>query len=199
MPTIYSNKSIIGTIIAVVSNAPGSWHDARVAQNIYQKLRDRTPEGYYLVADTAFPRGTGEVAGRIRAPVKAGQRMRGTRDEIDERMAFDRELLSFRQTAEWGNRQLQGTFGRLRLPLEINNPEKRGDLLEVCFRLNNLRARRIGINQIKTVYMPIWNENLEEEFVWKNFGNMLFSEQRQNDRVSRFHTYAEYNSADESE
>ncbi len=109
-------------------------------------------------------------------------------------MLFDRELqVSFRQTAEWGNRQLQGTFGRLRVPLDIGNAEKRGDLLEVCFRLNNLRTRRIGINQIRTVYLPIWNENLQEEYMWSNFGKMAFGEQRQNDRVQRFHTYVEYN------
>lgn len=133
----------------------------------------------------------GDIAGRIRAPVKAGQVIHGTEEEIRERMMFDRELLSFRQTAEWGNRQLQGTFGRLRIPLKISNPERRGDLLEVCFRLNNLRTRRIGINQIKTVYVPIWYENLEESRIWKDFGDMLFSEQRRNDRVERFHTYAE--------
>jgi len=106
-------------------------------------------------------------------------------------MAYDRELLSYRQTSEWGNRQLQGTFGRLRLPLEISNQQRRGDLLETCFRLNNLRTRRIGINQIKTVYMPIWYENIEEDRIWREFGEMLFSEQRKHDRVARFHTYAE--------
>ncbi|KAF4613306.1 hypothetical protein D9613_011207 [Agrocybe pediades] len=35
--------------------ASGSWHDARVAHPIYEKLRTATPEGYYLVTDTAFP------------------------------------------------------------------------------------------------------------------------------------------------
>ncbi|KDR70605.1 hypothetical protein GALMADRAFT_50277, partial [Galerina marginata CBS 339.88] len=145
--------SPLGTIIAARTNAPGSWHDTHVAQPIYEKLQTRTPEGYFLVADTAFPRGTGDIAGQIRAPVKAGQRVRGTDEEIAEAMAFDRELLSYRQTAEWGNRQLQGTFGRLRIPLDINNSHQRGDLLEICFRLANLRTRWIGINQITTVYM----------------------------------------------
>jgi hypothetical protein len=45
--------------------------------------------------------------------------MQGTIDEIQERVAFDRELLSYRQTAEWGMPGLQGSFGRLRIPLEI--------------------------------------------------------------------------------
>lgn len=182
----------LGTVIAAKLNAPGSWHDSRVAQSIYEKLRTRTPAGFYLVADTAFPRGSSQIDGRICAPIKTGQRLRGTAEEIDEKLAFDRELLSYRQTAEWGNRGLQGSFGRLRIPLEINNDEKRGDLLEICIRLYNLRARRVGFNQIRTVYMPIWRQTAEDEEVWVNFENMLFSQQRRSDRVSRYHNFAEY-------
>ncbi|KAJ7369020.1 hypothetical protein DFH08DRAFT_796829 [Mycena albidolilacea] len=130
------------------------------------------------------------IDGKIRAPIKTGQRMRGTRAEIDERVAFDRELLSYRQTAEWGMRGLQGSFGRLRIPLEINRQEERADLLEICVRLNNLRAELVGINQIRSVYMPLWRETREEEQVWTNFENMLFGEQRRSDRVARFHNVA---------
>ncbi|CAA7268352.1 unnamed protein product [Cyclocybe aegerita] len=95
--------NILGEIIDAVVNAPGSWHDANVARPIFERLRTRTPPGYYLIADTAFPCGTQSIAGRIHAPLKAGQAVRGTPDEIAERMAYDRELLSYRQTAEWGN------------------------------------------------------------------------------------------------
>lgn len=180
----------LGTIIAANLNAPGSWHDSRVAQPIYEKLLTHTPDRFYLVADTAFPRGVKQIDGKIRAPIKTGQRMRGTRAEIDERVAFDRELLSYRQTAEWGMRGLQGSFGRLRIPLEINRQEERADLLEICVRLNNLRAELVGINQIRSVYMPLWRETREEEQVWTNFENMLFGEQRRSDRVARFHNVA---------
>ncbi|KAF7785090.1 hypothetical protein Agabi119p4_1255 [Agaricus bisporus var. burnettii] len=64
-----------GTIIACNLNAPGSWHDSRVAQPIYLKLQHRTPEGYYLVTDTAFPRGSNQIAGRIQAPLKQGSKL----------------------------------------------------------------------------------------------------------------------------
>jgi hypothetical protein len=100
-------KSLVGIVIAAQLNAPGSWHDSRVARPIYEKLCTRTPEGFYLVADTAFPRGAKQIEGKIRAPIKTGQRIRGTTDEIQEKLAFDRELLSYRQTAEWGMRGLQ--------------------------------------------------------------------------------------------
>ncbi|KAJ7301332.1 hypothetical protein DFH08DRAFT_827671 [Mycena albidolilacea] len=133
-----------------------------------------------------------QIQGKIRAPIKTGQRIRGTSVQIEERLAFDRELLSYRQTAEWGMRTLQGSFGRLRLPLSVNNQDARGDLLEICARLHNLRAKRVGHNQIRSVYMPIWRQNKEDEEVWTNFENMLFSDQRRVDRVSRFHNFPEY-------
>jgi hypothetical protein len=183
-----------GTAIAAKLNAPGSWHDSRIAQQIYEKLRTRTPKGFYLVADTAFPRGAKQIEGKICAPIKSGQKLQGTVNEIQERMAFDRELLSYRQTAEWGMRGLQGSFGRLRIPLEIGRQNERGDLIEICVRLNNVRAELVGINQIRTVYMPLWKHTHEEEEVWTNFENMLFSDQRRSDRVSRFHNIAIYES-----
>src|SRR6266576_997337 len=45
----------IGVIISAVLNAPGSWHDSHVAQPIFEQLHSHVPDGYYLVADTAFP------------------------------------------------------------------------------------------------------------------------------------------------
>jgi hypothetical protein len=112
-------------------------------------------------------------------------------EEIQERLAFDRQLLSYRQTAEWGMRGLQGSFGRLRIPLEIGRHKERGDLIEICIRLHNLRACTVGINQIRTVYMPLWKQNGQEE-VWMDFENMLFADQRRSDRVARFHNVAIY-------
>jgi hypothetical protein len=179
-------------VIAAKVNAPGSWHDSRVAQPIYEKLRTRTPDGFYLVADTAFPRGAQQIEGKIRAPIKTGQRMQGTITEIEERLAFDRQLLSYWQTAEWGMRGLQGSFGRLRIPLEIGRQRERGDLIEICLRLNNLRARLVGINQIRTVYIPLWKQNHEDERVWSNFESVMFGEQRRSDRVAHFHNVAIY-------
>ena len=44
-----------GCVIATRLNAPGSWHDSHVAQPIYEMLCTGTPDGYYLVADMAFP------------------------------------------------------------------------------------------------------------------------------------------------
>ncbi|KAJ7327634.1 hypothetical protein DFH08DRAFT_816471 [Mycena albidolilacea] len=133
-------------------------------------------DGYVSISLVVFFAFLQKIEGRIRAPIKTGQAIRGTTVQIEEKLAFDRELLSYRQTAEWGMRALQGLFGRLRLPLSIGDAEERGDLLEMCVRLHNLRTQR----------------SKEDEEIWTNFENMLFSEQRRNDCVSRFHNFAEY-------
>jgi hypothetical protein len=183
---------LLRNVISTVLNAPGSWHDSRVARPIYEKLHTHVPNGFYLVADTAFPRGANQIEGKIRAPIKTGQKIIGTIAEINEKVAFDQELLSYRQSAEWGMCGLQGSFGRLRIPLEIGRQKERGDLIEICVRLNNVRADLVGINQIRSVYMPLWKETRQEEEVWSRFEGMLFSEQCCSDRVARFHNIAVY-------
>lgn len=175
-----------GAIIAANTNCPGSWHDSRVAKPIYRKLLDpdQTPPGYYLVADTAFPRGA-NMDNKIHAPMKAGQRLPADQGARDCLLAFDSELVGYRQTAEWGMRALQGSFGRLRIPLEVEHQDRRGDLLETCIRLHNIRTNIVGINEIRSVYEPLWMS--EDQLVWEEFGTMDFEEQRRHDRVSGFH------------
>lgn len=116
----------------------------------------------------------------------------GTADQIAEATAFNRELLSYRQTAEWGMRAIQGSFGRLRVPLNIDGNAKRGNLIETCLRLHNTRAEKVGINQIHTVYVKHWQETEEDMEVWTGFRDMLFSDQVRKDRVSRFHLTLQY-------
>ncbi|TFK59608.1 hypothetical protein BDN72DRAFT_873026 [Pluteus cervinus] len=176
--------SATGLIIACNLNAPGSWHDSHVAQPIYKKLHSDTPDGYFLVADTAFPHGDQSIAGRIQTSMKAGTVL----PEGD----LDRELISFRQTCEWGNQTLQGCFRRLCVLLSCENESFRADVLECCVRLFNLRTRRIGLNEIRTVYTSAWKEGAEQERIWAGFRDMLFKDQRRNDRVARFHIQVSY-------
>jgi hypothetical protein len=180
-----------GEIIASRTNCPGSWHDSRVAEGIYEKLENETPDGFSIVADSAFPQGNDRISGKIRVPLKAGEKL--PMDAVQRRrvLEFSRSILSYRQTAEWGMRELQGSFGRLRIPLGIEDMDKRADLLETCFRLHNLRTRLVGINQIKNVYVPIWREG-DGDRVWEGFEDILFADQRKYDRVSTFHVQEEW-------
>ncbi len=126
------------------------------------------------------------------APIKSGQTFQGTQQKIEAQFAYDLELLLYRQTAEWGMRSIQDSFGRLQMPLPINDDHYCADFLECIFRLHQLRIRQVGHNQIRDVYMPQWRRTAEDDAVWINFEYMLFSEQCKNNRVSRYHVYPEY-------
>lgn len=169
-----------------ILNAPGSWHDSRVARPIFEYLRENVPEGYYVCADSGFPKGIAANSDWIRAPLKQNDHV--PNDPVLQRQAldFNTHLVSYRQTAEWGMRTLQGSFGRLRVPLPINSPEKRQRLLLTCCYLTNVRARRVGISQIRNVYVPVWRASEDDE-LWDRLGDMMFGEIRRKDRVTRFH------------
>jgi hypothetical protein len=149
-------------------------------------LRTRIPDGYYLVADTAFPRGTQSIAGKIRAPLKSGERVPMDPVARQHALVVNQQLLSYRQTAEWGMRTLRGSFGRLRVPLPIMSDTRRHSLIEICVRLTNIRTRCVGISQIRSVYEPIWRAS-EDDSLWLELGNIVFGDIRKRDRVSHFH------------
>jgi hypothetical protein len=119
-------------------------------------------------------------------PLKGGENVALDSVEQRELLRFHRQLLSYHQTAEWGMRTIQGSFGRLRVPLNISNPSQRQQLLKTVVRLANLQSTMVGISQIRNVYMPIWKASEDDE-LWDNIGNLLIGDVRRWDRVSCFH------------
>ncbi|KAG8716903.1 hypothetical protein FRC08_008564 [Ceratobasidium sp. 394] len=171
-----------GTILSCVVNAPGSWHDARVSQTVYDQLIDDTPDNFFVIGDTAFPALGEGPCQRIKTPLKRGACVPGdTPEERSEVIRMSGILTSARQAVEWGMRAIQGSFGRLRLPLDANNALWRGVILETCMRLHNVRTSQVGINQIRTVYLPIWTGGQADFF--ERLGAAIFPPRRQNDRV----------------
>ncbi|KAJ7327883.1 hypothetical protein DFH08DRAFT_816051 [Mycena albidolilacea] len=114
-----------------------------------------------------------KIEGKIRASIKTGQKTIGTIADINKKVAFDQELLSYQQTAEWGICGLQDSFGRLQIPLEIGHQKECGEFIEICVHLNNVCAELVGINQIHSVYMPLWKETRQEEEVWSVQGHAV--------------------------
>ena len=123
-------------------------------------------------------------------PLKAGEKLPLNRSLRQEKMAYSRAILSYRQTAEWGMRGLQGRFGRLRMPLEIEDTDGHADLIETCFRLHNLRVRQIGISHIRNVYVPMQHEG--NGWLWDGFEQIPFPAPDKPDRVSSFHVQEEW-------
>ena len=62
------------------------------------------------------------------------------------------EATSLRQAAEWGMRQIQGAFPRLKDRIQYEeNGERRCYLVLMCL-LYNMRLELVGLNQIRNVY-----------------------------------------------
>ncbi|RPA77984.1 hypothetical protein BJ508DRAFT_203240 [Ascobolus immersus RN42] len=175
-----------GTIIFATINAPGSWHDSAVARNLYCTLISDTPDGFFLIADTAFPASSPTLKGKIKTPPKRNAAaVFQTPEEAFRLVRFFEKLVSARQAAEWGMHALQGPFGRLKIPMSSNDDEFRGLVLDICCRLHNLRTRCVGVNQIKTVYEEVWKQS----GVFKDFADMLFKDIHANDRIRRYYVF----------
>ncbi|KAL7284663.1 hypothetical protein ACG7TL_001960 [Trametes sanguinea] len=131
-----------GFIIYCVLNAPGSWHDARIARGLYELLYQKTPPNFYLVADTAFPRTARSISSRIRTPAKSSDLVPTDPRERRRAQEVDRQLVACRQAAEWGMRDFQGAFGRLRVPLPSKDADLRLSLLRAVVRIHQLRGMK---------------------------------------------------------
>jgi hypothetical protein len=77
-----------------------------------------------------------------------------TEEEILTSIRVKRAATSMRQAAEWGMRALQSSFPRLLDRLVYEERGERRITMKMMILLYNFRARLVGINQIKNVYMP---------------------------------------------
>lgn len=150
-----------GCIVFAVSNAPGSWHDALCAADLYTLLQHRTPNPFVIATDSAFP-ASGDLAAKILKPLKDGE-LAADAVTAARQLAVHRLVCSVRQAAEWGNNAVQQQFPRLQNPLPSDS-NWRGLLLRVIFRLYNYRTRLLQVNQIRTVFaQPEFAQNVLEE------------------------------------
>jgi hypothetical protein len=173
-----------GTIMYAILNAPGSWHDAAIAEPLYHVLIDNTPPGYRILSDTAFPRKSEMIENRILAPAKKGDRLPSTPRSFSRLKLLNEQVVSARQAAEWGMNSLQGSFARLKLPLPASNHQFRFDLLQCVVRLHQIRTRLVGINQTRTVYKGVWDECA---MLCRQFHRMLFSDIEKQCHINRYY------------
>ena len=151
---------------------------------MYTKLREHTEPGYFIIADSAFL-SHGDMINKIRTPLKEKAILPDDLEERENILSFNSALVSQRQSVEWGMRQLQGAFGRLRVPLDANDAGSRTRILRLCCRLHQLRCRLVGLNQIRNVYLPCWIQAGPSEF--DEFSKILFSDIRKQDRLRKFY------------
>jgi DDE superfamily endonuclease len=152
-----------GTIPIVCYNVPGCVHDSLIAEwgSIYDKLgRVYDLCGGTCTVDSAFS------ARRNNYLIKSGQTnlVGETRAELAANIRLNAEATSMRQSAEWGMRTLEASFPRLKDRFIYEERGERRRIMQMCFLLYNLRARRVGINQIHSVYVPALNVNANDHF-----------------------------------
>ena len=79
-----------------------------------------------------------------------------TLDEIRIR----NQATSMRQSVEWGMGSFQASFPWLRDPIDYEYFGVRRIMMKMMILLYNLRTRRVGINQIRNVYMPFLGQDV---------------------------------------
>ena len=154
-----------GTIPIAFFNVPGSVHDSQVAHwgKVYDKLGAVYDEtGGKCTVDSAF--------GKVNKPylIKSSQdylvSTMPTRHEQRLDLQRKRQATSMRQAAEWGMRAIQSSFPRLKDTFVYEETGERRIVMKMLCLLYNLRARTVGINQIKNVFMKQLDEDANNEF-----------------------------------
>ena len=95
--------------------------------------------------------------------IKSSQQHPMTDDPND--IIVNREATSMRQSAEWGMRALQSSFPRLKDRFIYEEHGERKVIMKMMLMLYNLRARKVGINQILNTYMPHLNRDTNEAYI----------------------------------
>lgn len=160
-----------GTIPAAFYNVPGCTHDSTVADwgLLYDKLEKVYNEtGLKFVIDSAFSSSDCEYLIKSSQDYLTADAGLNDMDEIMADLAIKREATSMRQSAEWGMGTVQASFPRLKDTFTYEEYGERKITLTCLFLLYNCRARLVGINQIKNVYLPYLEADANLQFVPTN-------------------------------
>mgnify|MGYP006199174333 CR=1 FL=1 len=139
-------------------NVPGTVHDSSIAMigNVYNKLENIFQSCCgRCVVNSAFARNNYTFLIKSEKPA-VGMTL--------EQKNLAAEATSMRQSAEWGMRVFQALFPRVKDRIEFEEIGQRKLMMKVMILLFNLRARRVGINQILNVSMPSLNVNVNESY-----------------------------------
>ena len=144
-----------GTIPIAHMNLPGATHDSTIAEwgNIYDKLEQvYNQHGGICAVDSAFRMRNAPYIIKSSQNDTVGEGPTTAAQRLD--IMKKQQATSMRQSSEWGMRALQSSFPRMcdKMPFEMKG-ERRISIKMMVF-LYNLRARKVGINQIRNYFMP---------------------------------------------
>ena len=153
-----------GTISISFFNVLGAVHDSQVAHwgRIYDKLeRVYNETGGKCTVDSAF--------GKVNRPflIKSSQDVLVssalTHEEQRLEIMQKRQATSMRQAAEWGMYGIQSSFPCLKDTFVYEETGERRIVMKMIVLLYNLRARTVGINQIRNVFLCRLDVNANDE------------------------------------
>ena len=149
-----------GIVLYACLNFPGSWHDSQVAASFIEKVR-RDIGVYAFCVDQGFPR-SGDLYDKLVGPLSRKARAKLAPNLRHALLRRHAKCISLRQAAEWGMRALQGTFSRLKSSLP-SCKFIRGKILLAIVLVHNFRTHHVGLNQIATVFNPLYEEYVNVE------------------------------------
>jgi hypothetical protein len=126
-------------------NTPGSWNDARLFRdsNLVNSLATALGPQHFVIADSIFP----SDGPNVKRCLKQNQM-----PSSEEEKLFYEELVSARQSAEWGMRGLQAAWPRLKSRFWWEQKGLRQKVLSIGVHLHNYRCREVGLNQIRSYW-----------------------------------------------
>jgi hypothetical protein len=139
-----------GQIIACSINNPGNFYDSQVAEQggVYKNLEEQHRlMGGKGVVDSAFSRD------RYTFLIKSCQMLLTNATQCI--VLVNDEATSLWQSFEWGMRGLQGSFPRLKDRFMYEEYGEQLLVLLTILHLYNFLARYVGMNQIRSVFMPV--------------------------------------------
>ena len=144
-----------GTIGAYAIGGPGVFTDSDVAW--HGKTCDKLSRvhrrfGGRAVTDSAF-----RLDHTLPYIIRCGENL----DLEGVAIVENEEALSMRQSTEWGMRGLQGAYPRLKDPLQYEEYGRRNEILEMFALLYNFRTRMVGLNHIRSTYMPCYEADID--------------------------------------
>ena len=149
-----------GTIPIAYMNLPGSMHNSTIAEwgRIYDKLESLyETTGAITCVDLAFRMKNAPyiIKSSQESRIGEGETLAAVRRDIVRK----RQATSMRQSSEWGMRALQSSFPRMCDRMAFEQKGERRIAIKMMVYLYNLRARMVGINQIKNFFQPALNRD----------------------------------------
>jgi hypothetical protein len=138
-------------------------HDSTVAEwgNVYQRLENvYNLCGGRCAVDSAFS------MKRYPFLVKSSQKhpIAEMAEDFLRQVQINAEVTSMRQSAEWGMHAIQSSFPRLKERFIYEEQGERKLILKMMILLYNVRARRVGINQIRNTYKAALDVDANDMF-----------------------------------